>query len=84
MRATMMSNGEVKQDEVMARLITLAACDVKGKRLFNDDDWAKVNDLPLPPVLRIFRAAMELNNIADDDVEEIAGNSPATPNSSSG
>ena len=79
MRAMLMRNGQVKEDEVMARLVTLAACDDKGKRIFTDADWQKVNNIPLASVLRIFRAAMKLNNLTDDDVEEIAKNSPKTP-----
>ena len=84
MRAMSMSNGQVKEDEIMARLVTLTACDAQGKRLFRDDDHQRVNALPLAPVFRIFRAAMELNNIGNEDIEEIAKNSPKTPSSDSG
>ena len=85
MRATMTSrNGEVKEAEVMARLVTLAACDEKGNRLFRDDDWPNVNELPLPAVMRVFRAAMKLNNLSDEDVEELAKNSRTGQTSGSG
>ena len=84
MRAMSMSNGQVKEDEIMARLVTLTACDAKGKRLFQDDDYQRVNALPIAPVFRIFRAAMKLNNISDDDVEEMAKNSRTTPSLDSG
>lgn len=72
MRAMAMSDGQVKEDEVMARLVALTACDAKGKRIFQDDDWQRVNDMPLSPVLRIFRAAMKLNNLSDEDIKEMA------------
>ncbi len=84
MRAGMIKNGKVKEDETMARLVTLTTCDAKGNRIFEADDWQRVNDLPLAPVMRLFRAAMKLNNLSDDDVAEIAKNSPTTPSLNSG
>ena len=84
MRAMSMSNGQIKEDEILARLVTLTACDAQGKRLFQDDDWQRVNALPIAPVFRIFRAAMKLNNISDEDVKEIAKNLPKTPSFDSG
>ena len=84
MRAMAVSNGKVTEDEIMARLVTLTACDAQGKRLFRDDDCHRVNALPLAPVFRIFRAAMKLNNIGNEDIEEMAKNSPKTPSFDSG
>lgn len=83
-RDKLTSNGKANKEEVMGTLVTLTACDAKGKRLFADDDMDQVSAFGLAPMLRVFRVAMKLNNLSEDDVDELVGNSQATPNSSSG
>lgn len=76
--------GEVIENTMMARLVALTICDAGGKRLFANDDWELVNNLPLPRLMRVFRVAMKFNNLDIEDVEEIVGNSSKTPSLSSG
>lgn len=68
------ATGSVSKDTVMNCLVTLTACDAHGKRLFTDDDTKAVGELGLPPVLRVFRAAMKLNNLDENDVDELVKN----------
>lgn len=82
--AVMNRQGEVIENTMMARLVALTICDAGGKRLFANDDWELVNELPLSPLMRVFRVAMKFNNLDDGDVEELSGNLPKTPKPNSG
>ena len=69
--------GQKKGQELLgvrARLVTLTACDGKGKRLFTHADEDKVGKKSGTVLARVFDAAAKLNGISEDDVEELAGN----------
>ena len=67
-------NGQADKAMMIGGLVALIACDSQGKRLFTDDDVEEVSGYALAPLLRVFRAAMEFNNLSDDDVDELVKN----------
>jgi len=57
-----------------ARLVCLAACDEKGRRLFVDDDADEIGRQEAGPVDRVFEAAQRVNGMGTKATEEIRKN----------
>ncbi len=57
-----------------ARVVCAAMCTVEGKSLFSERDVPQVGDLPNVALEAIFDAAMKLNGLKADAVEEAEGN----------
>ena len=75
---------ELSLQDARARLVEMAACDPAGKPIFRAGD-AKWLTLKNGAVLsRLFAAAMKLNAITEDDIEELVGNSESGPSAVSG
>lgn len=64
----------VQQPNARGRLLALALCDERGKRLFTDDDAGMLGDIPAAAVQPALDRARALNGMADDAVEEAKGN----------
>jgi hypothetical protein len=66
-------NNSVKYDASKAKtkLVLLTLCDENGKRIYNDNDYGLVENLPSHIVNEIFNVASGLNNL---DVEETEKN----------
>lgn len=64
-------------------LVSLAACDEQGKRLFTDADVAKLSDKSAAAMSRVFDVALRLSGFTDADVEELQKNSSTTPDACS-
>ncbi len=56
-------------------MVMLCACDDKGVRLFSDDDLEYVKGKNRDAVMRIANAAIKLNKMGADDLEDEAKNS---------
>ncbi len=74
--------GESNLDNVRARLVTMAACDGEGKRLFGDADAASVGKQPAAVVYRLWDRARRLAGmLTEEEGGALAGlvkNSAAT------
>ena len=57
-----------------ARLLVITVVDEKGQSVFNEADVAALNQKSAAAVQRIANAAMELNGLKEQDMEELAGN----------
>ena len=77
--ATLDKSGTARMVNIRARLAALSICDTAGARLFNDAEIGLLGDLPAPAMDRIFDAAMRLNRITKDDVDELEKNSESAP-----
>ena len=77
--ATLDKSGSARMVNIRARLAALSICDASGARLFNDAEIGLLGDLPAPAMDRIFDAAMRLNRITKDDVDELEKNSESAP-----
>ncbi len=55
-----------KSGTIRATIFAKSACDKDGVRLFNDDDVAKINELPVSLVNAVFDESNKLNGITDD------------------
>jgi hypothetical protein len=64
---------------IRARFAALVACDETGQRIFDNDDVPKLGTKSAQALDLLFDAGQKLNGIRDDDLEELAGNSEATP-----
>lgn len=71
-------------ENIRAALCALCIADENGIQLFADADVVTLGAKSAVPVDRIFWAAMGLNKLAPEDIEELAGNLPETPNDCSG
>lgn len=68
---------KVSTKNIRAKMFVSCVCGAKGQRLFRDEDYAIVGQLPGPEVERVFQAMQEINSFSDEDIEELAGNSDA-------
>ncbi len=69
---------------IRARLAALCCCDAAGKRMFTDAQAEALGRKSARALERIFSAARKVNGLSEEDVEELAGNSPSGPSGSSG
>jgi len=68
---------QLKLHNVRARLVSLAAVDEEGRRLFDDRDVEALGKKSAAALERVASAAQRLSGLTDADVEELAKNSPA-------
>jgi hypothetical protein len=66
-------------ENIRARLCLLCLVDENGERLFQEEDTYPLGGKSAAALDRIFTVAQRLNGLRDEDVEELAGNSPAGP-----
>ena len=62
----------VNLENIRAKLLSMAACDEDGKRLFSEADVKELGGKNAAAVQRVFVAAQRLAGLTDDDVEELA------------
>lgn len=74
---------EVVLDGIRARLVAASAVDEKGERLFTDAQAAALRKKNGAVLDRLFAVAQRLSGLSKEDVDELAGESEADPNSSS-
>lgn len=68
---------------VRSKLVTLTACDIKGNRLFKDEDLAAVGQIPAKVLEPAFEAAQRLAGFKKDEVERLVKKSEPTPDAAS-
>jgi hypothetical protein len=80
-KAIRRKNGRVQFDNrnLRARLVTLATCNERGERLFQDGDAEKLGHKSSAAVDRIFPVAKRLSWIGEDAIDELEKNSEAGP-----
>lgn len=66
----------------MLRMVVMTMCDAEGNQLIKD--VANLGKKGWGPIKRIFEAAMTLNGMGEDAVEDAAKNSKTTPDEPSG
>lgn len=78
---------EVKSVEtanIRARLVSLAAVDEQGERMFKEADLLALGDKSAAALNRLFDVARRLSALTDQDVEALKTGLKAGPNGSSG
>jgi hypothetical protein len=60
--------------DVMVRMVALCACDADGNALFTLDDAKALGGKAAEPLIRVARAAIEINAITASDIEGLAKN----------
>lgn len=68
------SDVKVNLDNVRAHLAARTLCDSQGKRLFSVKDVVALGQKSGAALQRVYEAAMRINRVTADDVEELAGN----------
>jgi hypothetical protein len=67
-------NGKVDTRNLRARMAILSCCKPDGTPLFDDSDMAWLREKSAAALDRIFQAAMKINAMSPEDVEEQAKN----------
>ena len=67
-------DGTVDVRGVMARLIVRCACAADGALLFKPAQADALNQKAAPELMAVYRVALRLNKLGQDDIEEMAGN----------
>lgn len=67
---------KVRMEQATARLVQLSIVDKEGKRLFNDNDIMALNSKSAAALNRIYDVACRLSGLTNEEVEEMAKNSP--------
>lgn len=57
-----------------ARLVSLAACNDEGKRLFTDEDAVGLGQKSSAALDRVFAAAQKINRMTPDDIQALEKN----------
>lgn len=57
--------------DVRARLLAHTVCDEGGQLLFKPEDIARLSGKSAAPLQRLFNAAMKMNAIGKEDVDEL-------------
>lgn len=70
---------EEGRSDVRASLLCHVLSDADGNLLFGENDIPAINELTASALIRLYNMAMATNAISDEQVEELAGNSSATP-----
>lgn len=71
------------RDNFRARLVAFTACDEKGARVFDEGDIAMLSKLPANVVQPIAEAALRLNRLTAEAVEDLGKGSDASPSDAS-
>lgn len=77
------SKGKPVLENIRARLVSRCVVDENGKRLFSDDDVAKLAKKAGKAVDRLFSAAQRLSGMSNRDIEELEKNFGAGPSDDS-
>lgn len=64
---------------IRARLVAMSVINEDGARVFGFRDIEALGEKSAKALDRVFSAAQELSGLRDEDVDELAKNSPATP-----
>jgi len=70
------ANGKMNLSNVRARLVSLAAVDEKGERMFSNGDVAALGEKSAVALDRVFDVAMQLAGMRPEDVDELTENFP--------
>lgn len=70
-------------ENVRARLCAWTIVDENGLRIFSDDDIEDLGRMEPRGLDRVFVVARKLSGLTQEDINEIVGKSPATPNANS-
>ena len=66
-------------DNVRAKLIVLCLVDPDGNLLFKANEYDVLGQLPASVMDQFWEVATRLSGMTDEDIEELAGDFPATP-----
>ena len=77
-------DGKVRPDGLRALLVSIAACDETGERIFADADVDALCGKSASALIRLWDAAAEINGLADDAEADAAADFTEGPNSGSG
>ena len=75
---SMVSGGAPNLDNMRAKLVAACVVDDNGQRLFTDDDIEALGQTNWMALERITKVAQRLNQLGDDALEKIQGNSEPT------
>jgi hypothetical protein len=68
------ADGKPSNDNWKAKLVTRCIVDENGERMFSADDVAALGKKSSKAIDRVYVAALEVNALGDDSVEEIEKN----------
>jgi len=71
------NNGRTNLTNIRARLVAMTVVDDVGERLFTDAEAVDLGRTSSIALCRVFEAAQHLNGLTQQDVEDLAGNSPS-------
>jgi hypothetical protein len=71
--------GNVVMEQVRAKLVACTACDENGELLFTTKDIAALGKKSAAALQRVFDAAVKLNAISKQDIDELADNLEKNP-----
>lgn len=64
-----------KERDFRARIVAATVCDADGARIFSAGDVPALSNLPATTLDPVFKAAVKINGLSDDDVKELEKNS---------
>lgn len=67
-------NRQLNTENIRSKLLVRAICTAKGERIFIDTDIEALGNIPADVLDKLFTVAQKLSGLAQDDIEEIAGN----------
>lgn len=67
-----------------ARLVALSVVDENGRRLFSEDDIKALGRIAAGGLQRVYEVARRLSGLAEEDVQELEGNSEGAQSDDSG
>jgi len=76
--------GDDCTSEFQRRFCALVLCDEKGQRLFTDDEAGELGEKSAKALDRVMAAAMRLNGMSDDAMQELEKNSETAGSAGSG
>ena len=59
---------------IRARIAAFCLCDETGQRLFADDDWQKLGNLPARGLDKVFEAILSQNGLSGSSLKELEKN----------
>lgn len=77
------ANGAMTKRQIRAGLVAASACDENGVAIFTKDDVAALADKAASIIMRIYDAAVSLNEITKEDIDAAEKNSDPSPSDSS-
>jgi hypothetical protein len=69
--------GSKSVPDFRSRFVALVACDEHGRRIFKDEDAARIMQLPVAPVDRVYEAGCRLNRLLPEDLTQVFQGSKA-------